>query len=82
MHYDRTRCQKTCHYEEVESVVKKAKIYYLQMWADSLDGHNERDVTLFFKLLKLDSLEKEMRNRLNPVNIQSYNSKCQRLGLN
>ena len=67
MHYDEIRCQKTPQDEYVQSDVKKEKISYLQIWADSLDGRNDCDVTLFFKLLKLDCLENDIRNRLNPV---------------
>ena len=67
MHYDEIRSQKTPQDEKVQSVVKKEKILYLQIRADSLDGCNDCDVTLFFKLLKLDCLENDIRNRLNPV---------------
>ena len=55
--------------------MKKAKILYLQIWADSVDGRNDCDVTLFFKLLELDRLEKDIRNRINPVRSLAFNKK-------
>ena len=53
----------------------KAKTPYLQVWADSLDGRNGFDITLFFNFLKLDRLEKEIRNRMNPVRSLAFNKK-------
>ena len=55
--------------------MKKAKLSYLQIWADSVDGRNDCDATLFFKLLKLDRLEKDIRNRMNPVRSLAFNKK-------
>ena len=55
--------------------MKKAKISYLQIWTDSVDGRNDCDVILFFKLLKLDRLEKDIRDRMNPVRSLAFNNK-------
>ena len=61
--------------------MKKTKIPNLQIWNDSLDGRNGRDLNLFFfKFLTKEVSEivheenESFKNKFEPVSLQTTNS--------